>query len=171
MKTKILFFTLISILITNRLFSQTLPFSFIKSCTTLERAAFTDDMTKKKFHIVEEPTKKTTNKLMEGATFYCNEKERELGFAEIDVLSVINGDKKITEITFKKGGKHDYSKNFGELYNQMTSMLNKTAAFQSKKYKTEVTTFTKNQVYYYTYKVNDVPVIVISNYKIDTEYF
>ncbi len=171
MKTKILFFTLISILITNRLFSQTLPFSFIKSCATFERAAFTDDMTKKKFHIVEEPTKKTTNKLMEGATFYCNEKERELGFAEIDVLSVINGDKKITEITFKKGSKHDYSKNFGELYNQMTSMLNKTAAFQSKKYKTEVTTFTKNQVYYYTYKVNDVPVIVISNYKIDTEYF
>ena len=53
----------------------------------------------------------------------------------------------------------------------MSSMLNKTAAFQSKKYKTEVSTFTKNQVYYYTYKVNDIPVIVISNYKIDEEYF
>jgi hypothetical protein len=128
-------------------------------------------MAKKKFYILEESTKKVTNKLMEGATFYCNEKERELGYAEIDVLSIINGTKKITEITFQKGGKHDYSKNFGEIYNQMSSILNKTAAFQSKKYKTEVTTFTKNQVYYYTYKLNDVPIIVISNYKIDEEYF
>ncbi len=66
---------------------------------------------------------------------------------------------------------NDYAKNFGELYNQMTSMLNKTTSFQSKKYKTEVTTFTKNQVYYYTYKINDAPVIVISNYKIDEGYF
>jgi len=108
---------------------------------------------------------------MEGATFYSNEKERELSFAEIDVLSLISGTKKITEITFLKGGKHDYAKNFGEIYNQMTSMLNKTAAFQSKKYNTEVNTFTKDKIYYYTYKVNDSPVIVISNYKIDQEYF
>ena len=171
MKSKIILFALISILISNKSFSQTLTFTFIKSCVTYERPAFTEDIAKKKFYIVEESTKKTTNKLMEGATFYCNEKERELGYSEIDVLSLINGAKKITEITFRKGAKHDYAKNFGEIYNQMTSVLNKTAAFQSKKYKTEVTTFTKNQVYYYTYKVNDAPVIVISNYKIDEEYF
>lgn len=171
MKSKILLFALISILATNKTFSQTLPYTFIKNCITFERAAFTEDMTKKKFYVVEESTKKTTNKLMEGATFYCNEKERELGYAEIHVLSIINGTKKITEISFLKGGKHDYAKNFGEIYNQMSSMLNKTAPFQSKKYKTEVTTFTKNQVYYYTYKVNETPFIVISNYKIDEEYF
>ena len=171
MNSKILLFAIISILAANKSFAQTLPYTFIKSCITFERQAFTDDMTKKKFYVLEESATKTKNKLMEGATFYCNEKERELGYAEIHVLSIINGTKKIVEITFLKGGKHDYAKNFGEIYNQMSSMLNKTAAFQSKKYKTEVSTFTKNQVYYYTYKVNDIPVIVISNYKIDEEYF
>lgn len=171
MKTKILFIALISFLTINKSIGQTLPFTFIKSCGTYERQAFTDDMTKKKFYVAEEAVKGAKNKLMEGATFYCNEKERELGFAEIHVLSIINGTKKIVEISFLKGGKHDYTKNFGEIYNQMNSMLNKTAAFQSKKYKTEVTTFTKNQVYYYTYKVGEMPVIVISSYKIDEEYF
>ena len=171
MKSKTLLIALISLFAISKSFSQTLPFTFIKNSITFERAAFTEDMTKKKFYVVEDATKKTTNKLMEGATFYCNEKERELGFAEIHVLSIINGTKKITEISFLKGGKHDYTKNFGEIYNQMSSMLNKTAAFQSKKYKTEVSTFTKNQVYYYTYKVGDMPVIVISTYKIDEEYF
>ena len=108
---------------------------------------------------------------MDGATFYCNEKERELGNAEIDILSIVKGDKKIVEISFMKGNKHDYTKNFGEIYNQMTSVLNKTAAIQSKRYKTEVNTFTKNGIYYYTYKVNEIPVIVVSSYKIDAEYF
>jgi hypothetical protein len=170
-KTKALLFALIAILTANSSFAQTIPFTFIKSCTTFERPAFTDDMTKKKFYVVEESVKNAANKSMEGATFYCNEKERELGNAEIDVLSLINGSKKIVEITFKKGGKHDYAKNYGEIYNQMTSMLNKTASFQSKKYKTEVSTFTKNGVYYYSYKVNDLPVIVVSTYKIEEEYF
>ena len=171
MKTKILLFALFSVLTISKSIGQTLPFTFIKACGTFERQAFTDDMIKKKFYVAEESVKGAKNKLMEGATFYCNEKERELGFAEIHVLSLINGTKKITEISFLKGGKHDYTKNFGEIYNQMTSMLNKTAPFQSKKYKTEVTTFTKNQVYYYTYKVGEMPVIVISSYKIDEEYF
>lgn len=171
MKTKTLLFALFSFFVANKLVAQTLPYTFVKNCITFERAAFTEDMTKKKFYIAEESVKGAKNKLMESATFYCNEKERELGFAEIHVLSVINGTKKIVEISFLKGGKHDYTKNFGEIFNQMSSMLNKTASFQSKKYKTEVNTFTKNQVYYYTYKVNDVPVIVVSNYKIDEEYF
>ncbi len=171
MKTKTLLFALISLLLSTKSFSQTLPYTFVKNCITFERPAFTEDMTKKKFYVAEESVKGAKNKSMEGATFYCNEKERELGYAEIHVLSVINGTKKIVEISFLKGGKHDYAKNFGEIYNQMNSMLNKTAAFQSKKYKTEVNTFTKNQVYYYTYKVNDTPVIVISTYKIDEEYF
>lgn len=171
MKTKILLFALISTLAITKSFAQTLPFTFIKNCITFDRQPFTDDMTKKKFYVVEESVKGAKNKAMEGATFYCNEKERELGYAEIDVISLINGTKKITEITFTKGGKHDYAKNFGEIYNQMNSMLTKTTAFQSKKYKTEVTTFTKDKIYYYTYKVGEIPVIVISNYKIDEEYF
>ena len=169
--TKALFLVLISILAISRSSAQTIPFTFIKNCTSFERQAFTDDMTKKKFYIVEESVKGAKNKAMEGATFYCNEKERELGNAEINVLSLINGSKKIVEITFKKGNKHDYGKNYGEIFNQMNSMLNKMPAFQSKKYKTEVSKFTKNGVYYYAYKQNDVPVIVVSTYKIEEEYF
>ncbi|CAN5325701.1 hypothetical protein BH10BAC1_BH10BAC1_20970 [soil metagenome] len=171
MKTKTLLIALIAILTAGRTFAQTIPFTFIKSCIIFERAAFTEDMSKKKFYVLEDAAKNASNKLMEGATFYCNEKERELGNAEIDILSQINGAKKIVEITFKKGNKHDYTKNYGEIYNQMLTVLNKTASIQSKKYKTEVNTFTKNGVYYYTYKVGEVPVIVISNYKIDEEYF
>jgi len=168
---KTLLIALISILTVGLAFAQTIPFTFIKSCTTFERAAFTEDMTKKKYYVVEQAVKNANNKAMEGATSYCNEKERELGNAEIVVLSSIKGDKKIVEITFKKGNKHDYTKNYGEIYNQMLSVLNKTASIQSKKYNTEVSTFTKNGIYYYSYKVGEVPVIVVSSYKIDSEYF
>ncbi|MGQ0828747.1 MAG: hypothetical protein ACT4ON_10160 [Bacteroidota bacterium] len=171
MKTKILFFTLISILINNQSFAQIITFGVVKSCMSYERSNFTEELAKKRFYVVEEAVKKTNNKLMEGAIFYCNEKERELGNAEIDVLSVINGAKKITEISFLKGSKHDYGKNYGDIYGQMNSMFNKLPAFQSKKYKTEITVFTKDKNYYYTYKLKDVPIIVISNYKIDEEYF
>ena len=110
MKTKLLFFAL-SLLIFNESFAQIIPFGFLKICTSFERAAFTDDMSKKHFNVVEESSKKSSNKLMEGATFYCNEKERELGNAEIDLFSLISGTKKVIEITFKKGSKHDYAKN------------------------------------------------------------
>src|SRR5438445_543583 len=171
MKTKLLFLALISILASSRSVAQIIPFGFVKSCMSYDRQGYTDDMTKKHFYVVEESKQKTANKLMEGATFYCNEKERELGNAEIDVLSVINGTKKITEISFLKGSKHDYAKNWGDLYTQMGSMFSKLPAFQSKKYKTEVTAFTKDKMFYYTFKVKDVPFIVISNHKIDEEYF
>ncbi len=170
MKFKILFLALISIFTINKAFAQTIPFTFVKACTTFDRAPLTEDLTKKKFYVVQEAVKGASNKVMEGATFYCNEKERELGNAEIDILSQINGAKKIMEFTFKKGNKHDYAKNFGEIYNQMGAVLNKTAPIQSKKYG-EVNTFTKNGIYYYTYKVGEVPVLVVASYKIDTEYF
>lgn len=170
MKTKIYFFALLMIATINKISGQTIPFTFIKSCTTFDRAGLTEDLTKKKFYVAQESMKGTASKAMEGATFYCNEKERELGNAEIDILSIVNGDKKICEFTFKKGNKHDYGKNFGEIYNQMKSVLNKTASIQSKKFG-EVETFTKNGIYYYTFKVNEVPMIVVASYKVDAEYF
>lgn len=171
MKTKLLLFALISVLATTQSFAQIITFSLLKSCNSFDRKGFTDELAKKRFYLVEESVKKTTNKLMEGGTLYSNEKERDLGIAEINVLSVINGTKKITEISFLKGSKHDYTKNYGDLCTQMNSMLTKTASFQSKKYKTEVATYTKDKVYYYAFKINDVPYIVTSNYKIEEEYF
>lgn len=171
MKSKFLFFALIAVLATTQSFAQIIPFTLLKSCNSYDRTGFTDEFGKKKFYIVEESAKKTNNKLMEGGTLYSNEKERDLGIAEINVLSVINGTKKITEISFLKGSKHDYTKNYGDLHAQMNTMLTKTASFQSKKYKTEVATFTKDKVYYYAFKIKDVPYIVISSYKIEEEYF
>ena len=171
MKTKLVLFAFIAVLTTTQSFAQIIPFTLLKSCNSYDRKGFTDEFAKKKFYIVEESVKKTTNKLMEGGTLYSNEKERDLGIAEINVISVINGTKKITEISFLKGSKHDYTKNYGDLHSQMNSMLTKTASFQSKKYKTEVNTFTKDKVYYYAFKVNEVPYIVVANYKIEEEYF
>lgn len=171
MKIKLLLFALISVLATAQSVAQIITFNLLKSCNSYDRTGFTDEFAKKHFYIVEESVKKANNKLMEGGTLYSNEKERDLGIAEINVLSVINGTKKITEISFLKGSKHDYTKNYGDLYAQMNSMLTKTASFQSKKYKTEVATFTKDKVYYYAFKIKDVPYIVISNSKIEEEYF
>jgi hypothetical protein len=171
MKTKLLFFALIAVLATTPSFAQIITFNLLKGCNSYDRTSFTEEFAKKHFYIVEESVKKANNKLMEGGTLYSNQKDRDLGIAEINVLSVINGAKKITEISFLKGSKYDYSKNYGDLYTQMNSMLTKTASFQSKKYKTEVTTFTKDKVYYYAFKIKDVPYIVIANYKIEEEYF
>ncbi len=171
MKTKILFFALISILVNCHSFAQIITFGFVKNCMSYERSTVTDELTKKHFYVVERTMQKTNNKLLEGATFYCNEKERELGIAEIDILSFIDGSKKITEITFLKGSKHDYIRNYGEIYKQMLTFFNNEKTFKSEKYKTDVTKFSKEKVYYYVYKINDVPTIVISNNKIDEEYF
>jgi hypothetical protein len=171
MKTKLLLFALISVLATTQSFAQIITFSLLKGCNSYDRTGFTEEFAKKRFYIVEESVKKANNKLMEGGTLYSNQKERDLGIAEINVLSVINGTKKITEISFLKGSKYDYTKNYGDLYGQMNSMFTKTASFQSKKYKTEVTTFTKDKVYYYAFKIKDIPYIVIANYKIEEDYF
>ena len=171
MKTKLVLFALISVLTATQSFAQIVTFSLLKNCNSFDRKGFTDEFAKKRFYIVEESVKKPKNKLMEGGTLYSNEKERDLGIAEINVLSVINGTKKITEISFLKGSKHDYSKNWGDLHAQMNSLLTKTASFQSKKYKTEVNTFTKDKVYYYAFKISDVPYIVVSSCKIEEDYF
>ncbi len=171
MKIKFLLFALIAVFTTAQSVAQIVTFPLLKGCNSYDRTAFTEEFGKKKFYIVEESVKKANNKLMEGGTLYSNQKERDLGIAEINVLSVINDTKKITEISFLKGSKYDYTKNYGDLYSQMNSMFTKTASFHSKKYKTEVTTFTKDKVYYYAFKVNDVPYIVVANYKIEQDYF
>nr|MBA3970797.1 hypothetical protein [Bacteroidota bacterium] len=58
-----------------------------------------------------------------------------------------------------------------EVYNQMVSFFDNQTSFKSKKYNTDVTKFTKDKVSYYVYKIKEIPVIVIANYKIEDEYF
>jgi hypothetical protein len=69
------------------------------------------------------------------------------------------------------GEKNDYTKNYDDVYNQMVNFFKDEKSFKSEKYKTEIRYFFRDKTYYYTYRYNNVPVIVVSNYKIDKEYF
>jgi hypothetical protein len=148
-----------------------MTFGFVKNCMTYKRTTVTDELTKKQFFVAERTVQTANNKLLEGATYYSNDKERDATKGEIRVLSLINGDKQITEIDFVSGSKNDYSKNYNDVYDQMVKFFNNEKTFKSAKYKTDVLKFSKDKIVYYVYKNNNTPTIVISNYKIDEEYF
>jgi hypothetical protein len=171
MKNKILILAVISILANNKSFGQLMTFGFIKNCMTYERTTVTDELKKKQFVLIERQMQAPANKLFEGAARYSNEKDGDALKGEIKVISKINGSKKITEISFVNGSKNDFSKNYTEVYNQIVSFFDNEKAFKSEKYKTDVLKFSRDRNYYYVYKINGVPTIVISNYKIDEDYF
>lgn len=171
MKKKILLFALIAILANNRSFGQLMTFGFVKNCMSYGRSTVTDELKKKQFFIVERQMQAPANKLFDGAAYYSNEKEEDKTKGEIKVLSQINGSKQITEISFINGSKNDFSKNYTEVYNQMVSFFDNEKAFKSSKYKTDVLKYSRDKNYYYVYKFNGIPTIVISNYKIDDDYF
>ncbi|MGQ0827519.1 MAG: hypothetical protein ACT4ON_03885 [Bacteroidota bacterium] len=169
MKCKILFLTIIAIFIGNKSFGQLMTFGFIKNCMSYERTTVTDELKKKQFFVADRSKDIVNNKLLEGATYYSNNKE-DLTKGEIGVLSQISGSKKIVEISFANG-KTDYSKNYTEVHNQMISFFNTETTFKSPKYKTDVLKYSKDKSYYYVFKANNIPTIVIANYKIDEDYF
>lgn len=171
MKKKILIFALLTVLANNSSFGQVMTFGFVKNCMTYGRSTVTDELKKKQFFIVERQMQAPANKLFDGAAYYSNEKEEDKTTGEIKVLSQINGSKQITEISFINGSKNDFSKNYTEVYNQMVSFFDNEKTFKSEKYKTDVLKFSRDKNYYYVYKYNGIPVIVISNYKIDEDYF
>lgn len=171
MKTKILLFALILILANNKSFGQLMTFGFIKNCMSYERSTVTDELKKKQFIIVERQMQAPANKLLEGAARYSNAKDEDKTKGEIRILSQINGSKKIIEISFINGSKNDYSKNYDEMYNQIVSFFDNEKTFKSSKFDTDVLKFSRDRNYYYTYKNNGTPIIVISNYKIDEAYF
>lgn len=142
---------------------------FVKNCMTYDRTAMTNELFKKHYDVVDRSIATAQNPLMIGAASYSNEKNSANG--EIKVLSLINNSKKITEIYFVNGSKNNFDKNFTEVYNQMVSFFKDETSFKSKKYNVYVTKFTKDKVFYYVYKIKEMPVIVVSNYKIDEEYF
>ncbi len=171
MKNKILLFLLVTILVNNKSFGQLMTFGFVKNCMTYGRTTVTDELKKKQFFIVERQLQTPANALFDGAAYYSNEKDTDKTKGEIKVFSQINGPKQITEISFINGSKNDFSKNYNEVYNQMVSFFDNEKAFKSIKYKTDVLKFSKDKNYYYVYKNNGTPIIVISNYKIDEDYF
>jgi len=170
MKHKIILLAIVSIFMGNKSFGQLMTFGFIKNSMSYERTTVTDELKKKQIFIVDRSKDIVHNKLLEGATFYSNNKEQDLSKGEIGVLSQINGSKKVIEITFVNG-KTDYSKNHTEVHNQMISFFNSETTFKSPKYKTDVLKYSKDKLYYYVFKNNNIPTIVIANYKIDEDYF
>ena len=136
---------------------------------TYNRTALTNEMFRKHFFTVENSIATAQNNLLIGAMSYSNEKETAKG--EIKVLSLIKEKQQICEIYFVNGPKNDYSANFTEVYNQMVSFFNNQMSFKSTKYNVDVTKFTKDNVYYYVYKLKEIPVIVVANYKLDDLYF
>jgi hypothetical protein len=52
----------------------------------------------------------------------------------------------------------------------MVNFFKDERTFKSPKYN-DVNYFSRDKIYYYVFKVKDVPTIVVSNYKLDEDYF
>jgi hypothetical protein len=169
MKTKILF-TAVLIFFCSFSFAQILPFGFVKNCMSYSRTTVTDELNKKQSKLIDRNYQKANNPIMQGSTYYSNEADRTPGLGEVAVLSKIDGSKQITEISFINGTKNNSTANFDDVYKQMVNFFKDERTFKSPKYN-DVNYFTKDKVYYYVFKVKDVPTIVVSNYKIDEDYF
>ncbi|CAN5437011.1 hypothetical protein BH10BAC1_BH10BAC1_00630 [soil metagenome] len=149
--------------------AQLMSLGFVKNCMTYSRSSYTNELFKKHYFMVENSIATAQNNLLIGAMSYSNEKTPANG--EIKVLSLIKEKEQITEIYFVNGPKNDYSKNFTEVYNQMVSFFDNQTSFKSTKYNVDVTKFTKDKVYYYVYKLKEIPVIVVANMKLEDTYF
>jgi hypothetical protein len=170
MKTKFFLFAIAACFSISS-FAQLMPFGFVKNCMSYSRTTVTDELNKKHFTLIDRNYQKANNPLLQGSTYYSNQTDRTPGAGEVAVLSQINGSKQITEISFISGSKNDYSANFEDVYKQMVNFFKDERQFKSAKYNVDVNYFVKDKVYYYIYKLKDVPVIVVSNYKLDEEYF
>jgi hypothetical protein len=151
-------------------FAQILPFGFVKNCMTYSRTTVTDELNKKQIKLVDRNYQKANNPLLQGSTYYSNEADRTPGLGEVAVLSKIDGSKQITEISFINGTKNNSTANFDDVYKQMVNFFKDERTFKSPKYN-DVNYFVRDKVYYYVFKVKDVPTIVVSNYKVDEDYF
>lgn len=170
MKNKLFLLAFLCVFASTQSFAQLMTFGFIKNCMTYKRSTVTDELKKKQIFLLDRKAP-AGNMLMQDASYYSNEKSGDSTKGEIRVLSLINGSKQITEISFIDGSVNDYSKNYNDMYNQMVSFFNNEKAFKSGRYKTDVLKFSKDKNYYYVYKNGSRPVIVVANYKIDEDYF
>ncbi len=149
--------------------AQLMSLGFVKNCMTYDRTACTNELFRKHYFMVENAIATAQNNLLVGAMSYSNEKISANG--EIKILSLIKEKQKITEIYFVNGSTNNYSKNYTEVYNQMVSFFDNQIVFKSAKYNVDVTKFTKDKVFYYVYKLKEISVIVVANYKLDDLYF
>jgi hypothetical protein len=164
---KIFFITLSIISISAS--AQLMSLGFIKNSMSYNRTAFENELFKKHYFKTANAVENPQNPLLAGACSYSNEQNTANG--EIKVLSLITDKQKFMEVYFINGPKNDWSKNFTEVYNQMVSFFNNQTSFKSTKYNVDVTKFSKDNSYYYVYKLKDNMVIVVSDKKLDDTYF
>ena len=149
--------------------AQLMSLGFVKNCMTYNRTAYENELFRKHYFKTDNAIEAPQNMLLKGACAYSNEQNKAKG--EIKVLSLITDKQKITEIYFVNGSEEGYLKNFTEVYNQMVSFFDNQTSFKSAKYNVDVTKFTKDKVFYYVYKIKEMPVIVVANTKLDETYF
>lgn len=170
MKTKILLFTIALLFLGMHSFAQLMTFGFVKNCISYERKTVTDELTKKHFFIIDKNVDASDGDFLAGSTFYSNHRDS-ASSGDIRVRSLIESNKKITEIAFIQGFDNDYTNNYKEIYKQMVSFFNDTHTFKSAKFKTDISLFMKNGIYYYAYTKDESAYILISNSDLEKVYF
>jgi hypothetical protein len=149
--------------------AQLMSLGFVKNCMQYKRTTYTDELTKKHFALIQDKVETPANMVLAGASYYSNTKKEDVAAkGEIKVLSLITDASKITEITFTNAA---YYNNYNEVFKQMVSFFSNQQSFKSKRYKTDVAKFSKDGIFYYAYKNGEIPVILVTDAKIEEKYF
>jgi hypothetical protein len=169
MKNRMLFILVFSLFSYAQASAQLISLGFVKNCMLYKRTTFTDELEKKHFSLIQDKVETPANMVLAGASYYSNTKKEEVAAkGEIKILSLISETIKITEITFTNA---TYYNNYNDVFKQMVNFFNNQQSFKSKKYKTDVAKFSKDGISYYAYKNGEVPVILITDGKIEEKYF
>jgi hypothetical protein len=169
MKNKILFLLVFSLFSYTQAGAQLMSLGFVKNCMQYKRTTYTDELEKKHFSLIQDKVEAPSNMVLAGASYYSNTKKEDVSAkGELKVLSLISETAKITEITFTNAS---YYNNYNEVFKQMVSFFSNQQSFKSKKYKTDVAKFSKDGIFYYAYKNGEVPVILVTDAKIEEKYF
>jgi hypothetical protein len=149
--------------------AQLMSLGFVKNCIQYKRTTYTDELAKKHFSLIQDKVETPANMVLAGASYYSNTKKEDVVTkGEIKILSLITDASKITEITFTNAA---YYNNYNEVFKQMVNFFSNQQSFKSKKYKTDVAKFSKDGIFYYAYKNGEIPVILITDTKIEEKYF
>jgi|SRR3954465_7761370 hypothetical protein len=167
MKIRIAFLIVFFIGCFTSLIAQQMSLGFVKNCMMYKRTVYTDEMRQKHFLPTQDKVETPANIALSGATLYSNASTVNPNSGEIKVLSLINDKIKITEIIFSK----EYFNLYNDIFKQMVNFFNNQQSFKNDKYKVDVAKFTKDGIFYYAYKNGEIPVIVISDKKLEDTYF
>lgn len=167
MKNKILLIAF-SILMYTQAYAQSMSLGFVKNCSSYKRETYTDELKKKHFLLVQDRVENPSNMVLSGASYYSNASKENTAAGEIKVLSLLSEKIKITEITFSGSA---YYNNYNEVFKQMVSFFSNQQSIKSKRYKADVAKFSKDGIFFYAYKNGETPVILVTNAKIEEQYF